>query len=220
MLSPRRPHARRAVGGTLLAGLVAAGLAVGSAGSAGAEDAPERVAVSPDASPAPIGAVQADQAQILGVLRRSRRAADVMPADVAAAVGPARFGRNPGLSRAIDTPTGRGWVVPGDGTICLVAPDSVPGYGVTCSPTAMVATDGITLGMASEDRSTAFTLVPDGAEVTVVEEDRSAERVTPDASGVVAVDAEEVAAVRIATSDGVADKEISDIDDFSGGAAK
>ncbi|MDO9409746.1 hypothetical protein [Patulibacter sp.] len=216
MLSLKHPHTRRAVGGTLLAGVVAAGLTVGVVGPAGAEDAPDRVAVAPDAQPAAIGAVQADQAQTLRVLRRAKRATDVMPAAAAAAVSPARFGRNPGLARAIDTPNGRGWVVPGDDTVCLIAPDPVDGYGVTCSPTSMVATDGITLGMTSEDHSTAFTLVPDGAEVTVVDEDRTSQQVTPDASGVVAVDAEQVDHLEIATSDGVADKEISDAADFAG----
>lgn len=219
MLSLRRPAGRRALTGTVVAGLVATGLAVGSAGSAGAEDAPDPLSVAPDAAPAPIGAVQPDQAQSLKVLRRARRASDAMPPQVAAAVGPERFGRNPGLARAIQTPTGTGWVVPGDETICLIAPDPVNGYGVTCAPVSVVQTDGITLGMASADRSTAITLVPDGAEVTVVDTDDTSARVAPDASGVVTVpDAQKVDAVEVRTDDGVATQEIVDEQDLSGGS--
>lgn len=219
MLSLRRPAVRRTAGGTLLAGLVAGGLIVGSAGSAGAEDAPVPLAVAPDAAPPAIGAVQPDQAQSLKVFRRAHRPSDDMPADVAAAVGPGRFGRNPALARAIKTPTGTGWVVPGNGTICLVAPDPVEGYGVTCSPTGVVQTDGITLGNATEDRSTAVTLVPDGSEVTVVDDDHTSEAATPDSSGVVAVtDAEKVDRVDVKTDDGVAKQEILDEQDFTGGS--
>lgn len=214
MLSLRRPATRRVVGGTLVAGLLATGLAVGSAG---AEDAPDPLAVSPTAEqPAAIGAVQPDQAQSLRILRRAPRAADVLPPDAEAAVGPGRFGRNPELARAISTPTGTGWVVPGDETICLIAPDPVDGYGVTCAPTSVVKTDGITLGMASKERSTAVTLVPDGAEVTVVDEDRTSAEVAPDGSGVVAVDAEAVDHLEIETDAGVTEQEILDVDDLAG----
>lgn len=214
MLSLRRPLVRRAVGGTLLAGLLATGLAVGPAG---AEDAPDPVSVAPGAAQPPaIGAVQADQSQALKVLRRDQVASDAMPADAEAAVGPSMFGRNPDLARAIDTPTGKGWVVPGDETVCLIAPDPVDGYGVSCSPTSVVRTDGITLGNASDEASTAVTLVPDGAEVVVVDEDRSTDAVTPDASGVVAVDATKVDHLEIGTGSGVAEQEILDEQELTG----
>ncbi len=213
MLSSR-PAVRRTVGGTLLAGLVATGIAVASTGPAGAEGAPDPLAVAPDASPAPIGAVQPEQAQTLRVLRRAHRPSDDMPARAAAVVDASRFGRNPDLARAIRTPTGTGWVVPGKDTICLIAPDPVDGYGVSCSPTAVVKTDGITLGMASDDGSTAFTVVPDGAEVTAVDDDASTDAVAPDASGVVAVDPDHVDRLDIATDDGVAQQEILDAGDI------
>jgi hypothetical protein len=206
----------------VLAGGAAAVLLAGGliAGAAGADDAPDPTTVAPlAAQPAAIGAVQPAQASTLRVLRRTRRASDAMPAAVADAVaGPGRFGRNPGLARAIDTPTGRGWIVPGDDTVCIVVPDPVDGYGTSCSPTSVVATDGLTVGVADEDGSTAVTLLPDDARLVLTEDDDSTEAVAPDASGVAAVDATDADHLTVVTDEGRATTDLPDAGELGAGA--
>lgn len=212
MLSRRRTHVRRG----LAVALVAGSLAV--AGQAVADDPPAPDTVSaPDttAQPAPIGAVQPDQAQALSVLRRDRRAADALPADALSAAGPGRFGRNPGLSRAIRTTTGTGWIVPGDGVVCLVVPDPVDGYGTSCAPTGVVVDDGLTVGVATEDGASATTLVPDGASVVVEDDTGRRARVAPDASGVTRVDADHADHLEVVTSEGRAETPLLDADELA-----
>lgn len=207
----------RAMAGGLSAALLVGVLAVGSAG---AEDAPEPTGVSPAAQQPPaIGAVQADQSATLRVLRRGRRASDAMPADVARTVaGPALFGRNARLSRAIVTPTGTGWVVPGDETVCVVVPDPVDGYGTSCAPTSVVAASGLTVGLADEGSSTAVTLLPDDARLVVTEDDRSTEAVVPDASGVATVDATEADHLTVVTEEGRSTTDLPDADELAAGS--
>lgn len=182
----------------------AAALAVG--GSAVASNGPDEAHVSgpsPAASPAPIGEIQPDQAAAFRVFRRPQRAGDEIPADVAAAVaGPGRFGRNPGLARAVETPTGKGWVVPGRGVVCLVVPGLSGGYGTTCSPTAAAADDGLNLQLVAEDESSSSTLVPDGARVVVAQDDATTDAVQPDASGMASVDTTDAERVTVITEDG------------------
>jgi hypothetical protein len=216
VLSPRTSSTRRALAGGLAASLLAAGVAVGSAG---ADDARVPAVASPGAAqPAAIGAVQADQAQTLRVLRRARRASDAVPAVVANEIaGPARFGRNAGLARAIDTPTGTGWVVPGDDTVCLVAQDPVDGWATTCAPTSVVRTDGLTLGLADADGSTVVTLVPDGAEVSVTDDDDRTAPVSPDSSGIVAVDATDADHVAVVTDEGTAETPLLSAEELAAG---
>lgn len=199
MLTLRRTVLRRGVAAALVAG----SLAVAGQAIAGEPGAPDTVA-APDvtAQPAPIGAVQPDQAQALTVLRRDVRAGDALPADALAAAGPGRFGRNPDLARAVRTTTGIGWVVPGDGVVCLVVPDPVDGYGTSCAPTAVVVADGLTVGVASDADASATTLVPDGARVVVEDDDGRRTPVAPDASGVTRVDAEQADHLEVRTPSG------------------
>jgi hypothetical protein len=88
-----------------------------------------------------------------------------MPADVAAMVAsPDRFGRNAALARAIETPTGTGWVIPGAGFLCIAVPDPVDGWGTSCVPTKVGVRRGLAIGLTAADgRSTETLLVPDGA---------------------------------------------------------
>jgi hypothetical protein len=212
VLSLRAP---RTLAGGVTAALLVGGLAVASAG---ADDAPDPVAVAPAArQPAAIGAVQPAQSGTLRVLRRGRRASDAMPAGVAEAVaGPGRFGRNARLSRAIDTPTGTGWVVPGDDTVCIVVPDPVDGYGTSCSPTSVVAQAGLTVGVADEHGSTAVTLLPDDARLVLTDDDRSTDAVEPDASGVATVDATDADHLTVVTDEGRASTDLPDADELAG----
>jgi hypothetical protein len=77
------------------------------------------------------------------------RSATPMPAKIAAQVGsPSRFGRNPNLARRIRTPTGDGWIIPGDGWLCIAMPDPVDGYGTSCLPTQIAAKQGLYVGLS------------------------------------------------------------------------
>ncbi|MGX6448569.1 hypothetical protein ACVU7I_10955 [Patulibacter sp. S7RM1-6] len=200
MLS-RRSTVRLA--GALVAVGAFAGL--GSAAVAGDEKAPALVSPISAAATAkpPIAAVQPEQARTLAIFRRALRPSDAMPADVAAqAASPAKFGRNPGLARAISTPTGKGWVVPGDGVICLVMPDPVEGYGTTCQPTAAVEARGLTLAVAEDAATNAVSVVPDDAAVVATTPEGTRDTLAPDASGVVTLSDEQAEAVTVVTDDG------------------
>jgi hypothetical protein len=109
--------------------------------------------------------------------------------------------------------------VPGDDTVCVVVPDPVDGYATSCSPTAVVATGGLTVGLADADSSTAVALVPDGAKVTVVDDEDHRSRVTPDASGVVAVDAQDADHLDVVTDVGRAETRLVDADELQRGPA-
>lgn len=212
MLTLRRTHVRRG----LAVALVAGSLAVAGQAVAGDPGAPDTVA-APDAvaQPAPIGVVQPDQAEALSVLRRDRSAADRLPADALPAAGPGRFGRNPGLARAVRTTTGTGWVVPGDGVVCLVVPDLVDGYGTSCAPTGVVAAEGLTVGVASDDGASATTLAPDGATVVVEDDAGRRTREVPDASGVTRVDAEGADHLEVVTAAGRSETPLLDADELA-----
>lgn len=107
-------------------------------------------------------AVQPDQVEGFAVFARARTVRDEMPADAREQVGNStKTGRNLNLSRAIDTPTGTGWAVPGNGTVCLVMPDPIDGYGITCSDTALALAHGLVGMLISSD-------TPDVANVTIV----------------------------------------------------
>lgn len=215
MLSPRRTHVVRG-----LAALIATGGLV-VAGTAAADDPPPATSVSPDAAqPAPVAEVQPDQAEALRVLRRDVRPSDALPPAAEAAASSERFGRNPALARAVRTTNGTGWVVPGDGIVCLVAPDPVDGFGTTCAPTAVVAAGGLTLIQADDHEATATTLVPDGATVVLEQETGARSRVTPDNTGVTRVDASEADHLEVVTEQGRADTPLPDADEMAAGGVR
>jgi hypothetical protein len=136
--------------------------------------------------------VQAAQSEHFAVFRRARTAADAVPPAAKAAVGDSRAsGRNLALSRAIRTPTGRGLVSPGDGTICLSVPDPVDGYGVTCGETVQVVKKGLALMMISPERpdvAQVTLLLPDGATAENVARASRTTALRPDADGIVATE--------------------------------
>lgn len=218
MLSMSSAKTRRVLGATTVAGLAAAALIVGPAG---AEDAPDPVSVAPTAvQPAPVTAVQSDQFRQLRVLRRARRLSDAMPLGAQRMASPARFGRNPWLSRAIETPTGKGWVVPGDKTVCMVIPDPVDGYAMSCAPTSVVLSAGLTVGLADADSSVAVTLVPDQARVVVTQEDRTVQPQAPDDSGVVTTDAKQADHVDVTTDEGTASTPMVSSEELAAGSTE
>lgn len=90
-----------------------------------------------------------------------------MPPDVALAIAsPSRFGRNAELARGVATPNGPGWVIPGDGYICIAVPDPVDGYAESCTATEVAVKQGLWVALEGEgtDAEAIDTiLVPDGA---------------------------------------------------------
>jgi hypothetical protein len=90
-----------------------------------------------------------------------------MPADVVQMMAsPGHYGRNAALARAIDTANGQGWVVPGDGYLCMVLPNgTASGYAEGCTPTDLAVRDGLWVRLSGEgDGATALdtVLAPDG----------------------------------------------------------
>lgn len=119
---------------------------------------------SPTAVPTTaVKAVQPDAAQAFKLLRTV--APTPMPADVAEAVGsPQRYGRNPHLARQINTLTGPGYVIPGDGYLCIVVKDPVDGWGTTCNTTVDAVRQGLSIGLHdATGKGIDTVLVPDDA---------------------------------------------------------
>lgn len=125
------------------------------------------------------------------------RPASGMPADAVAQVGsPNRFGRNPALARQIETVTGAGWVIPGDGFVCIVMPDPIDGYGTSCLPVEAAVGRGLSLSMGGNmpnGKVAEVLLVPDGKRAVTDQ----ATRVMTDA-GVATVFSTEAGALRAA----------------------
>jgi hypothetical protein len=148
---------------------IAAISASGVALAASPNDSGDSGAVVAAAIQTPTAAVTAVQPDAQAAFKLLRTVAPTpMPPDVADAVGsPQRFGRNPALARSIQTPTGKGWVIPGDGFLCIAVPDPVDGWGTTCLPTAVAAQRGLGIGLtAANGKSVETLLVPDGAAAT------------------------------------------------------
>lgn len=97
------------------------------------------------------------------------RAASAMPSDAVDQIaGPQRYGRNASLARSIETVTGTGWVIPGNGYLCIAVPDPVEGYGASCLPTKDAARQGLYIslrGSLPDGKAAETILVPDGLAV-------------------------------------------------------
>lgn len=160
------------------AGVAAAAalLAVGGGVSVAASDdaklatqpASERVWSAALDAPTPTTAVATVPAAAEANFRLFReQPATPMPAEVAAQIGsPKRFGRNPNLARKIKTVTGDGWVIPGNGWVCIAIPDPVDSYGTTCQPISDAVRRGIVIGLSGgagipAGKSAQVALLPD-----------------------------------------------------------
>lgn len=150
--------------------LASVGVAAAEMGAGDMESVPTasgRPAWLHSGGPQPIARLQAQQEQNFPVFARERRPADEMPPLASNMLGEAELTRkNTALARAFESPTGTGWVIPGDGMICLALPDSVLGYGVSCAPSERAAAHGLVLVMAEGGAPAAQTvavLLPEGS---------------------------------------------------------
>lgn len=176
-------------------GAIVLGLAVVGWVAFGAAEDPAAVS-SPRSGPSGLGhrpvasAIQPAQAEGFAVFARPRTAADRMPRGARAHVGNSTVsGRNLALSRAISTPAGTGWAVPGNGAVCLVVRSSRHGYGVTCDATESALARGvIQVDMpGGSDVAQLTMLAPNGSHVTAQFADGRTQRLSADADGVIAV---------------------------------
>jgi hypothetical protein len=168
---------------------VAVAVAAGAPSTGSDSSATDVVSPAMPAAVALATVVQPDQAAAFTVLNRPRTAGDAMPAEARAQVGNGpQSGRNVDLSRAISTVTGRGWVIPGNGTVCLVVPDPVDGYALACNPTERASSGGVlSMLISSETPDVAHVtlLVPDESSVAVTMADGKRRSLAADADGVV-----------------------------------
>ena len=158
----RTAVARRArlAAAALLGGVLTAAASAAVAASSADTSAP---LLDPQA---PVSAAQSDQTSSFGVLRGAQA-----PVDAFAGSAQPAGGANPQLARSVAVPTsalstGRVWVVPGNGVLCLRVIDPAGGEGWTCSTTAAARAGGLvgTIAHSLDGGGPvfAFGLVPDG----------------------------------------------------------
>lgn len=158
---------------------------------ASASDRPRLWEGAPTANPSrPLAqAVQADQRAGFAVFNRPRTSRDEMPVAAREQVGnSSQSGRNVELSRAIATPAGVGWAIPGNQTVCLAVPDPVDGYGIACSETGRAVTHGhMVMMIASNQPDVALItmLAPVGSQVAAVLKDGRRQPLDADSDGVI-----------------------------------
>lgn len=151
-------------------------------------------------------AVQPDQANALRVFARSRGPHDAMPAGARSLIGNSvHSGRNVELSRRVSTPSGAGWAIPGNGTVCLAVPDAVDGFGVSCAETSQARKRGVAVIAISPDAPQAAKLTmlsPTGSDVTAEMADGSTRELSADDEGVVSVTLTGATSVTVSSATG------------------
>jgi hypothetical protein len=168
--SPRIPPLcrHRRIARSLLVGVVAFGVGASVTAAAPGGDSPSTT-FAPET---PVSSIPATESRDFGILRQDQEPGDAF--DTAPAT-PA--GANPELARSVQVPksdlsTGRVWVVPADGAICLRVLDPVTGDGWACATTTNADAGALIGAMqpAPGDNTPAFVhgLAPDGVtEVTL-----------------------------------------------------
>jgi hypothetical protein len=152
-------------------------------------------------------AVQADQADAFALFARQRTARDEMPPQARAQVGDStKSGRNLKLSRAIPTPNGTGWAVPGNGAVCVVTPDPVDGYGVGCTDTSFASTHGlldITISSRTPHQADLTLVLPRNSTATATLADGRIKPLEGNQDGVISVRLVDARSISIKTPSGV-----------------
>lgn len=146
MLSRNMKHGIATI--AVASAVVAAGAGWAVAGSSEGQDSDAlRLALEAPKPTVAVGELQSEILENFALFRE--RAAGNMPEHIAEQVGsPERYGRDPALARAIKTVTGTGWVIPGDGYLCLAVPDPIDGYGTSCVPTEVAVRQGLALTLS------------------------------------------------------------------------
>lgn len=158
-----------------------------------------------DPAPAMITGVAPDQAEGFAIFRRAPSGLDQPSAEARALLsGPSHTGMNIDLARGYRGPDGTGWVVPGNGSLCLVMPDPVDGFGVACEPTTKAKQVGL-VGIMVDPKKQAIAkvtvLLPDGAKASATLEDGSTKQLDAQ-EGVVSAALEQTRSVSVTTADG------------------
>ena len=189
MLSLRSNKSRAL--GAAAAGLLAASLGASSvlAGSQPSPTTTGDMRAIPIA-PLPVTSVPATTTASFAIFRD--REATGMPAElVDSLASPQRFGRNAALAREISTVEGPGWVVPGNGYVCLVVPDPEGGHATSCNTIESARVRGVLVGIRDRNTGAGYstTIVPDGAQATLATTSGSALRAAalPTTDGVVSL---------------------------------
>lgn len=153
-----------------------------------------------------IGAVQAEQARQFTILERPRRASDALPDGASRMLSETELtGKNTALARGFRATHGTGWVIPGNETVCLAAPDSLDGYGVSCAPTRDAVKNGLALVSVNPQTPNVrefVMLVPANSEVTARLNDASVASIPVNADGMVVKDMVGVTTVEVRTPTG------------------
>jgi hypothetical protein len=167
--APTRLQARRRRA-LLLAGLSLILAATGGVALAGAGTSPAGTgaAVPPASEAPPASAVEPALLDAFALMRRGQTQADVIPASVQPAFSQAS-GANPALARRVSDGAGtEAWLVPGNGSACILA--RAPAYaigGAVCVPTASARAGELDVQGASSQLpggELVAGVVPDGVE--------------------------------------------------------
>jgi hypothetical protein len=191
---------RQGIVAGVASGLVLAGAALAVADGPSESMLALRAAASNDAPTVAVGQLQPAILDNFALFRN--RAASGMPGDAEVQVGSAvRYGRDASLARAIDTVTGTGWMIPGDGYLCIAVPDPVDGYGTSCVPTDVAAERGVAISLVGNlpgDKVAETVVVPDGREA--LQGPAGQERSVDTAAGVASVWSDTAGDLRVAGS--------------------
>lgn len=143
-----------------------------------------------EASPVPpVQAIASEQQAAFTILRRAQNERDRFNSNERAVLGGRGFsGKNIGLARAIATPNGKGYVVPGQAQICLAVPTaSDEGFALACNSTRSAAAGQLiaTMSRPNHPEVKLSGLLPDGATTPVVSfRDGTTRELPVDAQGV------------------------------------
>jgi hypothetical protein len=131
--------------GIMILAVAGTGVALAVSSPSPGEPAP------PLAETAPVGAVEAGLGSQLGVLRRSQTAADAVPGSIPIVFSQAS-GANLSLARHVGGQDGsEAWVIPGRGTVCILARQAEDGLGgAVCTSTAAADAGGLNVQLASD----------------------------------------------------------------------
>ncbi len=173
-------------GSAVVATIAVTGSALAVTTPGGRDSAVERSIVGPRTTA--VASVSPEIERTLSVFRT--RTATPVPAKLVPRIAsPTKYGRNAALARRIETVTGTGYVIPGDGYVCIVVPDPVDGYGSTCSTVEDIKKRGLYIGLKEgaipAGKHAQTLVVPDGATASVPGASGSPVRRAANATGVV-----------------------------------